>query len=293
MSEINGACPEANELAAWIDGRVADEVRARLLDHVASCPRCSGLIEDVLWLALRGEQEAASSRPQGRRKALLWTSTALLAASLVSVAIGVPWSQSRAGEAAFHRALVAALRSPDEASAVLVTHPPDLPPSGTWPDRPLYRGGSQPACPPDSTCGEALAEALPQLEASLRWRPWDRRARLNYLSMAALDSEIAFKASTIIKAKGWTAAEEPQLRAASWLVMLRANQTEPAGLTAALASFDDVALDQPALAFNVARLAEAAGDWSRACAAWRRFSSFDSAKPWADEARRQLDSTCR
>lgn len=54
--------PSLDELSAWADGEIADEVERRLLDeHVASCPSCASLVED--FRALAAAQAAAAVPP--------------------------------------------------------------------------------------------------------------------------------------------------------------------------------------------------------------------------------------
>lgn len=47
MSEYTH-CPEAEELAAWIDGEVDDATRRRLVGHLDTCQRCAEVVEGVL-----------------------------------------------------------------------------------------------------------------------------------------------------------------------------------------------------------------------------------------------------
>lgn len=54
--------PSLDELSAWADGEIADDVERRLLDeHVAGCPTCASLVED--FRALAGAQGTASVPP--------------------------------------------------------------------------------------------------------------------------------------------------------------------------------------------------------------------------------------
>jgi hypothetical protein len=60
--------PSLDELSAWADGEIADEVERRLLDeHVAGCPSCASLVAD--FRALAGAQASAPVPPVPARLA--------------------------------------------------------------------------------------------------------------------------------------------------------------------------------------------------------------------------------
>lgn len=47
MSEY-AHCPDAEELAAWIDGEIDDATRRRIVAHLDTCERCTEVVEGVL-----------------------------------------------------------------------------------------------------------------------------------------------------------------------------------------------------------------------------------------------------
>lgn len=61
MSEY-AHCPDAEELAAWIDGEVDDATRRRLVTHLDTCARCAEVVEGVLAFQ---DEEALSEEGVG------------------------------------------------------------------------------------------------------------------------------------------------------------------------------------------------------------------------------------
>lgn len=55
-------CPGAEDLAAWLDGRLSPAERARVEIHLAGCEEC----REVTAQIVRATAEAGTDQPEGR-----------------------------------------------------------------------------------------------------------------------------------------------------------------------------------------------------------------------------------
>ncbi len=108
------ACPDPEDIAAFLDGRLPAGQRTRLIEHLASCelcyevyagaasfladdpPEAGGLAEPLAPLRPFDRQDRRRG-PVGPRRRLWWTAAAV--AALLAVAVGVPLLLWRAGGA--------------------------------------------------------------------------------------------------------------------------------------------------------------------------------------------------
>lgn len=81
-------CPEAHELAAWIDGKLDDPRRTELIRHASNCATCLEVVSGSVIVLEELQRELPFNRSRRRREWL-----ALVAATLV-VAVAVPFSMS-------------------------------------------------------------------------------------------------------------------------------------------------------------------------------------------------------
>src|SRR2546423_3322904 len=80
---MSGRCPDAETLAAYIDGELVREQRERLEEHLAGCAECTAVIAGALRF-----QGAAEARP-ARRARWRAPSAAALVAALVAAVVGL------------------------------------------------------------------------------------------------------------------------------------------------------------------------------------------------------------
>lgn len=116
-----GGCPDAGELAAFIDGRLAGAERARVVEHLAACERCYAVFSAVGdFQEEEREGDAAAGPPlsfTGRRSRFPAAAAWAAAAGLI-LALGAAWlvaSRWSSGRVSSHQ-LIAAL---DAAPAAL------------------------------------------------------------------------------------------------------------------------------------------------------------------------------
>lgn len=280
MNAIHQSCPQPGRLAAWIDGRLAAEEREELLAHVHSCRACAELVTDVLVAQGKAEPTVERSASSHRWR---WAIAAALLAGLGSFAA---WLGSDAGEKSYLRALTSVLRAPGQAEAVLCFHPPSSVPTAGLAEPPVLRGGPAPApCAPGTDCGEALGEALRKSGSPLRLRLDPEAARI-FLATSALDPETAYRAEATIRENVWTRSPDPSLRVAAALVLVLAGIDDDEETRATVAELDPARIEDPATLYNLAKLAQQVGDFSRECAAWRAYLARSPTGPWANAARR-------
>lgn len=90
-----GVCPEVELLAAFADGRLEGEEKARLIEHLANCEDCRELVAESLAAAREIDQQGVSlpfPRPSQRRSHLRW----LVAAGVAVALVGLWWFRAPA-----------------------------------------------------------------------------------------------------------------------------------------------------------------------------------------------------
>jgi hypothetical protein len=111
MNTSTETCPSLEDLAAFLEGKLSGDERARVVAHLADCPRCYEVFAESARFQLYEEEEEdadppevveasrtpAAAPPPGnvvpfpRRRIFRWISS--VAAALVVIALGVPLYQ--------------------------------------------------------------------------------------------------------------------------------------------------------------------------------------------------------
>ena len=94
MTTATQTCPSLEEIAAYVDGMLAPDERARVAEHLARCPSCYELFADAARLKLDLEEEDRAARGEtaavvsiGRRRPV-WRHPGLAAAAGIILAVG-------------------------------------------------------------------------------------------------------------------------------------------------------------------------------------------------------------
>jgi tetratricopeptide (TPR) repeat protein len=105
-------CPDAETLGAYLDGRLAQDERARVTAHVADCDDCYFVVTEAAQIpstAAELEPELITVRRKWwESKAVVWSSSfagALATAAMLWLAVGGDWLKSRADTAAMRKSL--------------------------------------------------------------------------------------------------------------------------------------------------------------------------------------------
>jgi hypothetical protein len=104
MNTATGICPSLEEIAAFLDGRLTGEDRARMVAHLADCPSCYEVFAEAARFQLEEEEEEAEDPPEValpaavvvpflRKRPLPWIAPASIAAMLVIGLAALPLYQ--------------------------------------------------------------------------------------------------------------------------------------------------------------------------------------------------------
>jgi tetratricopeptide (TPR) repeat protein len=277
--------PDAERLAAYVDGGLDTADRANVERHLADCADCRTIVaETVAFLGADGAA-AASDAPFRWRRQLTWVA-GLTAAALIILAVGFGGRGSVArffgapsGQAELEE-LVAALanepaRPVEGRLTALIYAPPPSPTRGP--------GDREPS--PDVRIAAAKIEKLgkerdaPDTAAALG---------LAYLASANWDGAIA-SLENAVRQKPDDASFQNDL-AAAYLARARA-QNRPEDLSKALAAAERARQLRPDLVeayFNRALALEELHRDAQADAAWVEYQSLERSSPWRAEAEQRL-----
>jgi putative zinc finger protein len=267
-------CPDAELLAAYVDGWATVEDRRVIEAHLAGCADCRELVGAAVEM-VRGEAEMPSRRP--RRTA---------------------WFVAGAGLIAAAAAIVVVVRTPRSDANLYVPEMADLVAAvgGSRLVEPRLTGGFAYGPPPPVTRGAGGEPPLSVLSAAALI---ERRARGGSPeAQAALGvSEVLLGRSTAAQSLERACAARPadgrchSDLAAAYLVDGR-TRTDRSALSRALNAAQQATQLDSHLAeawFNRALAFESLDRFAEARGAWDDYLRVDSTSPWAAEARRHRD----
>jgi len=266
--------PDAEALAAFIEGSLEGTELMSVTEHLSDCLDCRELLGNAA--AFRREHVRAAA-PR-RRLAPWWLATA----ATVAIVAGASWTIR-----------LSALRR-DPVQRLAAAAPLDrreLEPrlSGfAWAPMRVMRGGDEPADPARMRLIGAAGVVLQETEGSTT-----ANAR-HAAGVAQLLTEHRDEAIRELDAAART-SNDPRipsdLAAALYAAAMRADN--PSQLPRALAAADkalDLQHDLPEALFNRALILERMGRRDAAKDAWTRYLAIDGSSKWAEEARQHLSS---
>ena len=275
MMRPDSQCPDDETLAAWVEGRLPDAERRRVLEHASSCEDCILMI-DAANETFHAETEGVVVRPRGG-----WQRWLLAAAAVLVIAVPLAFVAVRSRQGDPLQALVAvAPRSARPVEARL---------SGGFPWAP-YRG---PMRANDAALDREqmkLAGAASEVLDRAERDPSDEALRAAALAMVLIDREELGieRLSAETKRAPRDATAWSDLAAAQYAAALDGRASlYPEALAAADRA---LAIDAryPEALFNRALILERLGLHEQARAAWQRYLDRDPSSPWAAEAREHL-----
>jgi len=270
------ACPDAEELAGFLDGVLTEKRRAEIAKHVATCADCRTTIE----YAAEVEQELPPAVAPAPRIRQAWL---VAAAVLIAAIAAVVLYRGRADARDPVAPLVAA--APSSARSI----EPRLCGGFRWaPLQPVRRSTPQAKTPEELIASGAAAAVLKEVGD-------DRSARsLHAAGVAYLVAGDARTAVTLLedasRAADGNARVWSDLAAALYMAADEGDD-DRVMMPRALAAADHAVRLNPRLDeayFNRAVILERLGRAADAAAAWREYLARDHDSPWAVEARRRL-----
>jgi tetratricopeptide (TPR) repeat protein len=294
MALDDGRHPDAERLAEYADGVLEAEARAPLEQHLADCADCRAVVMETMAflesnLALTAGRPSTKVSPFRSRRWVIGAAAALAAAAALVLAIRLArpeWAGplfGPRGDGPELQELIAA-----------VANEPTRPVEGR------LTGGFKYGPPPSPTRGPGDREVSPdvriaaaKIEKLAGRRNGTVRAELGwaFLALGRLDDAIAQFERLAIEHPG-DGAVQSDLSAA--YLARAAMSVRPDDAPRALAAAEGALRASPALQealFNKALALEALGRRDEARAAWSSFLDHDSAGPWAEEAKRRLQSS--
>ncbi len=273
------ACPEAEELAAYVERTLPNAARPMVEAHLLECEDCRHVVvETAAWIHSSSRQKPALLF----RTHWLRIGAFAAAAALVILAIRLSWLSQRgettSGEL---QELVAAVGAE-------ATRPIDGRLTGGFPYAPA---------PSPARAGEPVGTGSPRVQVSVA--AIERNARANpspqreaalgvaYLVSGDLDASIAALERAAAQLSG-NARFWSDLAAAHIQRGLRTGSRDD--YEKARRAADQALMLEPSLAeasFNLAAALEHMGKSQAAIAAWRTVAGLDPGSPWAAEAERR------
>jgi cytochrome c-type biogenesis protein CcmH/NrfG len=271
-------CPEAEDLAAYVDRRLPSAARASVERHLLECADCRHVVvETGALIRSTGAQTSVVSTLQNR---WLRVGGIVAAAAAVIIAVRIGWQTDRVG--ANRRELVAAVSAE-------ATRPIDGRLTGGFaygPPPSAVRSADQRA----GTDAPRVQVVVAAIEREARTSPspeLESTLGVAYLLTGDLDKAIAaLERATVLQPNNprfWSdlsaAYIERGLRAGGSDDYRRAREAADRAL-----SLDP---DLVEARFNLAASIERIGDTQAAVTAWRRVGELDRDSPWAAEAERR------
>lgn len=279
------SCPSAMELAAFAEGRLSGDERARVVAHLADCAWCREVAGDTMRFV-----DDAHSRPASTplappaQGAIYWGRRAAWLAAAAAIVLSLCWAAWR-----FTRPVS------DQADAVLAELAVALPARSiegrahtafVWgPPPAITRGAVRPALPLEAQ------EALVKLRRLATEHP--SAHTIAAVGVAELVTGSLDEAITSLE----TAAARDDADASVFTSLSAAHlerwrgTREPADAVSALDAAQHALVrdeDAPLALFNHALAVEALGMREQAIERWQAYLAVDSSSPWADEARAHL-----
>ncbi len=268
---LAGACPDAEQLAAYVDGMLTPAERTAIEQHLSGCAECRDVVGDSA--AAAAESGATVTTPRRRPRAQWMALTAILATAAAAL-------------------LVVQLRQP---SAYYVPELAALARVET-PSRPLearLSGGFRYAPPPLVTRGAPDARNLELIATADKVRAEigdragaDADAARSVTFLIGGDAERAVAGLERATASGSAPARMWSDLAAAYLARGRADDPPRAVAAAERALQADGSLREAA--FNRALALERAGRAADALQAWRDYAASERDAQWAAEAQRHV-----
>lgn len=267
------ACPDAEVLAAYVDGMATPAERSEIERHLVECAECRDVVGGAVTLAGSGAP-AVTAR---RSRKWLAGGGALLAAATIIIAIGLgrQWTTDRAR---FEGLLPAAgLTRPIEPRlTIMADYGPA--PSAT-------RSGS-PAVNPDPDARIAAARIEQQAEQD------PSSENLHALGLARLLTQDAAQAIAPLERASENDRTGRVLADLSAALLVQSQRTGDSAMMARARTTAEraITLDSTRLEalFNAALAAELQGATADAIAGWQRYLAADQVSRWADEARERV-----
>jgi tetratricopeptide (TPR) repeat protein len=279
------SCPSAMELAAFAEGRLSGDERARVVAHLADCAWCREVAGDTMRFVDEAHPRPASA-PQAppAQGAIYWGRRAAWLAAAAAIVLSVCWAAWR-----FTRP------ASDQADVVLAELAVALPARSiegrahaafAWgPPPAVTRGVVRPTLPLEAQ------EALVKLRRLATEHPSART--IAAVGVAELVTGSLDEAITSLEAAA--AREDADASvftslSAAHLERWRGTR-EPADAVSALDAAQHALMRDehtPLALFNHALAVEALGMREQAIERWQAYLAVDSSSPWADEARTHL-----
>jgi len=285
MQASTSRCPDAETLAAWVEGRLPESETAALIEHASECPECIAMI-DLANETCHEEESPNAGRVAG--PPLRWTSRLQTRPAFRWLAVAA------VVVLAFGALVVIRLRNEDPLQALVAVAPraargTEARLSGGFAWAP-YRGAMRAnEAGPDTEQMKLVGAAAEALEEAARdASPEAQRAAGVAMVLIDRPEEGVARLQAEAKRAASDATAWSDLAAAQYAAAM-------AGRTAlypeALASADRALQLDPRLRealFNRALVLERLGLRGEARAAWQRYLDADPSSEWATEAREHL-----
>jgi CHAT domain-containing protein/tetratricopeptide (TPR) repeat protein len=288
MKSSASGCPDPETMAAYLDGRLPSDARARITEHLAACQDCYFVFKESAQMHVAAAASVQAAEPRGwgvrvRTSRVMWSvaGTGLAAAAAITLFVGTGGLDRWRSSDANLQALVAAVGEERMFEPRLAGGFAFGPLRG-----PVRAGESAPALvSPDVRIAAAqiekaaVAHRTPRVLTSLG---------VAHLVLGDLDRAVAVLEE---------AADQPLPSAATLndlaaAYLVRATRShQPQDLPKALSTADRAVKADPRLAeawFNRAFALERLSLTSEARQAWQDYLKIDDRSAWAGEARARL-----
>ncbi len=284
MANARHKCPEAEQLAAYLDGSVTGDARRDIEEHASECEECRSVLSEAAEYRLAAAKAAIGSRDRFGGRPWFLAAGLLATAAVVLLAVRLfvwgPGQPHGDGEGRTQwLTLVAAMdREParpvdGRLSGFAYAPPPSI-----------HRGGSDRQASPEVR----IAAAAVETEAAGRVSPAQRRELgVAFLAVGDLDRAIAALETAINRMPDADAYND--LSAAYFTRAMRTGRASDLtnALTAARRA-RQLRPDSQAAWFNEALILDDAGRRDEAQAAMAAYLKLDATSAWARELRERL-----
>jgi tetratricopeptide (TPR) repeat protein len=265
-------CPSAEELAAYLDGRLAGDRARALAAHVAGCPECGEVVEGVVSARIEGVLD----KPPRRRWVGLGQVAAVAAAVAAVVLLGVPlWLALRPSGDHAIADLVAASRGQRLVESRLM---------GGFEPGVVTRGTGVSEHWKVAAVAQELKEKLPEEPSAADSHAFG----VAHLLLGSPDEAIPFLEDAVADAPK-EAGYKADLAAA--LLERARKQSRPEDAVRSLSLVEEALASNPEMKealFNRALALETLQLTEPAEQAWTEYLAVDPASEWAGEARAHL-----
>lgn len=284
MSNVSAnmtTCPNEETLAAFIDGRLKQDARHELMEHIAGCAECRDVMTAARELESESVLESGNVRQFPARRSYIPAAIAAIAASIILVFAFVPEAGERVSlEISGGRAPVTSAYQPLTVRRVESRF------SGF-----AYKTYKGPNRGTESEDDELwpMRLAADQLEKAASKSSW---RKLRYLALARLlagDRNGALSAIELAEhAGGGSNAGFLNDAAAVYVDRAHSGRAEDQSRAVKAAERAWASAKTPESAWNRALAYEVSGRTEDAVRAWEEYLAIDSASEWAKEANNHL-----